>query len=75
MEKQEKEVAIALGVPAAILTVLCVLSFGKCIVVSIFGLAVGLYASAWAFSGKLLREAVEQQVTETQQRPTCVGAN
>jgi hypothetical protein len=75
MNREEKEMAIALGIPAAILTVLCVLSFGKCIVVSIFALAVGLYAAAWAFFGKLLGEAVKRQETESQQRSACVGAN
>jgi hypothetical protein len=64
MNREEKEMAVALVIAIAGLAAMCILSFETCAVAAVFVTAASLWAYAWRLFGKLLQEATERQNTE-----------
>jgi hypothetical protein len=63
MNKEEKEMAVALAVAIVGLAVVCILSFETCIIVFVTAVVASLWAYTWGLFGKLLQETAKQQNT------------
>jgi len=75
MNREEKEMAIALGVAAVLAAVACILSFQMCVVGFVTAIAASLWAYAWS---KVFGEGLEEirrRQTQSHDRPRCVADN
>ena len=61
MSREEKEAAAAFAVATAVLAPLCVLSPQTCAIGVVIAATAALWAYAWIFFFRLLREAAERQ--------------
>jgi len=75
MNREEKEMAIALGVAAVLAAVACTLSFQMCVVVFVTAIAASLWAYSWS---KVFGEGLEEirrRQTQSHDRPRGVADN
>jgi hypothetical protein len=72
MNREEKEIAIALGIAAVLAAVVCILSFQTCIIGFTIAITAGLWAYTWS---KVFGEGVEElrkRQTQNHDKPRCI---